>query len=562
MSDLFERHRQRLEAAVAASATRGHYAPYVESPSRKHHPEGAHAAGRAAFEARLGRPFALSQPGTVGRVGAEVSPYTGEPLGVDYPAADVEALFAGMRRVWPAWRDASPRARVGVCMEILDRLSRQVFENAYATMHTAGQTFMLGFAGSGASSLERGLEGIAYAWQAMSAIPERARFTRRFGRGAPVVLEKRYRLMPRGIAAVITCGSYPAWNAWPAILANLATGNPVVVKPHPASILPVAIAVETARGALADAGFEPDLLTLAADEASAPITRALLAHPDLAIVDFTGSQAFGAWIEEHCRRALVFTETSGCNAVILESAAELDAALAAIAGGLCLFSAQMCTAPQNLLIPRRGVRTPGGLVPFEEVVERLVARVDRIALDPERAAGMLGAICSPAVVEEEARLAAEAPEGGVLRASAPYAHPQFPAARTATPLILRADPADRERYGRERFGPVSYVIAADDRDHALALAARDARERGSIAAYAYTTDPAYAAQIEDAYALAGASVGINLVRHSPINFTAAFSDFHVTGLNPAGNACLTDLAFVAGRFRVVQSKTELPEEGP
>jgi hypothetical protein len=40
----------------------------------------------------------------------------------------------------------------------------------------------------------------------------------------------------------------------------------------------------------------------------------------------------------------------------------------------------------------------------------------------------------------------------------------------------------------------------------------------------------------------------------PINFAAAYSDYHVTGLNPAGNACLTDLAFVSDRFRIVQSK--------
>ena len=35
---------------------------------------------------------------------------------------------------------------------------------------------------------------------------------------------------------------------------------------------------------------------------------------------------------------------------------------------------------------------------------------------------------------------------------------------------------------------------------------------------------------------------------------AAYSDYHVTGLNPAGNASLTDLAFVAGRFRITQSR--------
>ena len=40
----------------------------------------------------------------------------------------------------------------------------------------------------------------------------------------------------------------------------------------------------------------------------------------------------------------------------------------------------------------------------------------------------------------------------------------------------------------------------------------------------------------------------------PLNFAAAYSDYHVTGLNPAGNASLTNLAFVAGRFCVTQSR--------
>jgi hypothetical protein len=105
---------------------------------------------------------------------------------------------------------------------------------------------------------------------------------------------------------------------------------------------------------------------------------------------------------------------------------------------------------------------------------------------------------------------------------------------------------------------MAFVIEADTPDEALREAARDAQEHGSIACYAYAVDPARQETIIDAFADAGASVGINLLRQRPINFTAAFSDFHVTGLNPAGNACLTDLAFVARRFRVVQAKVEQP----
>lgn len=553
------RHRARLDAAAEAYVSRAAFTPFVESPSRKHHPEGAHARGKAAFEARLGRPFDLDLPGhphpSDTRVGAETSPYTGAPLGITYPRPSIPSLFDAIRNAWDPWRLASVEARVGVCLEVLDRWAADAFENAYATMHTAGQAFLLAFAGSGASALDRGLEGLAAAWLAMRQMPSDAIYTRRFG-GPPVTLRKRYRLMPVGVAVVFSCGSYPAWNAWPAVLANLATGNPVVLKPHPDCVLPMAIGVRTARMALAEAGFDPNLITLAPDTWDDPIAAPLLSHPDTAIVDFTGGQRFGRWIEDHCPRLQVYTETAGCNAVILESVSSLGPVLDAIAHGICLFSSQMCTAPQNIWLPSDGVRTADGMVPPAEVIDRLVAAIDRLLADPAHAAAICGAIHSPKTLDEMASL--EATAGRVIRRGGPYRHPDFPTARTATPLLVALDAADRAPAQQERFGPMAFVITAPDRDAALAGATDDARRFGAIASYAYTTDPAWRARLEDAFALAGASVGINLVAQRPINFTAAFSDYHVTGLNPAGTACLTDPAFVSRRFRVVQSKAEVP----
>ena len=67
-------------------------------------------------------------------------------------------------------------------------------------------------------------------------------------------------------------------------------------------------------------------------------------------------------------------------------------------------------------------------------------------------------------------------------------------------------------------------------------------------------DRAFIARAEQAYSRAGAQLTTNLTGPMPLNFAAAYSDYHVTGLNPAGNASLTDLAFVAGRFRITQSR--------
>ncbi|MCB9668936.1 MAG: phenylacetic acid degradation protein PaaN [Alphaproteobacteria bacterium] len=554
MTDLFALHEARLRAAVEANATRRAFAAFQESPSRKHHPEGARQRGQAAFEARRGQRLGLVAPGSRGWVGGEVSPWTGEPLGITYPSLALEPALAAARAAMPAWIDAGPQARVGVCMEILARLESRLFEATFATQHTTGQGFMMAFAGNGANSLDRGLEALAMAWAVMSGIPERATFTRSFGHG-PVTLQKRYRLRPCGVAAVLSCGTYPAWNAYPAVFASLATGNPVVLKPHPACILPMALAVSACQEVLAEAGFDPALVQLAPDTADAPVARELVTHPDVRLVDFTGGQAFGTWIEQNARQARVYTETSGCNAVVLDGADDLDAVLAVVAEGLSLFSAQMCTAAQNLWVPET-VRDGGRLVAHEEVVERLVARVDALLAEPAHAS----AICGCLFADSVARTVEAAAQGEILRRSATIDDPTFPRARTATPLIraLRADA--RELAQREHFGPVSFVIRAPDREAALAGATADARRFGAIASYAWTTDDAFRDRIEDAFAEAGASVGIDLVGQRPMNFAAAYSDFHVTGLNPAGTATLTDPAFVADRFRVVQSKREVPGE--
>ena len=68
------------------------------------------------------------------------------------------------------------------------------------------------------------------------------------------------------------------------------------------------------------------------------------------------------------------------------------------------------------------------------------------------------------------------------------------------------------------------------------------------------------AAAEDALTSAGAAVSSNLTGQIFVNQSAAFSDFHVSGANPSGNATLCDTAFVASRFNVVQSRVLVPVE--
>jgi hypothetical protein len=91
----------------------------------------------------------------------------------------------------------------------------------------------------------------------------------------------------------------------------------------------------------------------------------------------------------------------------------------------------------------------------------------------------------------------------------------------------------------------------------VALAAEAARCCGAITSAVYSTDHAVLDSARDALTLAGAAVSCNLTGQIFVNQAAAFSDFHVSGLNPAGSATLCDAAFVASRFRVVQSRIPL-----
>ena len=550
----FQRHEASLRAAGLACRERSYFTLFPETPDRHRGGAAAAEAGAAAYRSRLGRRFELDQPGTMGRIDGEVSPYTLEPLGIDYPLADPDVLFAAARKAMGPWAAAPPQARLGVCMEVVDRLYGGVFETAQAVMHTAGQSGPMSYAGSGTNALDRGVEALAYAHAAMLDVPGEALWERRFG-STTIRLRKRYRLVPRGVAVCFACATFPTWNAYPAMLASLATGNAVIVKPHPTAILPMALAVSTCREVLAEAGFPADLVTLCLDGTDTPVGKILVKHPQTAIVDFTGSARFGAWVEANAHPALCYSETSGVNTVVVESVDALEPVLKSLATTMSLFSAQMCTSPQNVYVPRDGVRHAGGRIGADEFGAELARAIAAIAADPKRAAPIMAAIQSPVTPALIDQVAADAGQRGrVLQASAPYVHPEFPRARTRTPLLVAVEAGAKDLYGEERFGPIGFVITTGDRDAALAEAAADARAGGGITAFVYSTDDEYLGRAESAYSAAGAQLTCNLTGPMPLNFAAAYSDYHVTGLNPAGNATLTDLAFVASRFRITQSR--------
>ena len=539
MTTLFDQNRPLLDQAVAALANRGFWTPFPEVPSGKIYGETAREDGWNAYQARLGAAFDLPGHPESHRVGVEMSPF-GPKLGITYPAADVETLVGASESAGSAWATAAPEVRVGLLVEALKRLNAMSFEIGNAVMHTTGQAFAMAFQAGGPHAQDRGLEAVATAWTEMRRAPAQAIWQKPQGKAAPLVIEKHWRIVPRGVALVIGCQTFPTWNSYPGLFASLATGNTVIVKPHPGAVLPLALTVAVLRDLLAEEGFPRDVVLLAADSPEAPVTKALARHPAVRIIDYTGSNAFGDWVRGNAGDALVYTEEAGVNSIVIAATDDFAGMCANLAFSLSLYSGQMCTAPQDIFVPRGGIETDEGPKSFDAVAAGIATAVDALLADPARAAGVAGAIANPATLE---RIAAARALGRVVRDSASVGE-----GRTASPLILAVDAADAAAYGEERFGPIAFVVAVDSPQDGVARAAALAKEKGAITAALYDTDEARVLAAADAFARAGVNLSVNLTGNIFVNQSAAFSDFHVTGLNPAGNASLTDGAFVAGRF--------------
>ena len=548
---LFEKHRATLDGAINAIATRGYWSPYPEMPSPKVYGETAAADGKAAFEAHLGQQFELDQPGQTGWGGNEASPY-GIEMNIKYPVCDHEALIAAGLDAMKGWQAVGAEGRMGICVEILDRLHKQAFEMGHAVMMTTGQGWMMAFQAGSAHALDRGLEAVAYAWREQSFVPTTATWEKPQGKNPALVMKKHFEIVGRGIGLVIGCGTFPTWNTYPGLFAALSTGNAVIVKPHSNGILPAAITVRTIRAVLAENGIDPNLVTLCVAEKRS-VTQALSQHESVKSIDFTGSNVFGEWLIDNCRQAQVYAELAGVNNVVIESTDNYKAMLGNLAFTLSLYSGQMCTTTQAVIVPAEGIETDQGRKSYDEVCADLGAAIERFLGKPEVAHAVLGAMQSTATAER-VDLANSGQLGKVVLASKKLENPDFPNADVRTPVLLAVDAADEASYMEERFGPISFVVKADSAAGALALSERIVKTHGALTVGVYSTKQDYLDAMTEATWRGKVALSINLTGGVFVNQSSAFSDYHGTGGNPSANASYADSAFVANRFRVVQRR--------
>jgi phenylacetic acid degradation protein paaN len=536
--------KERLEAAYAAQQSRTYFAAWPESP--RAYAEDGMAQGLSAFQSLLTQNFTeLLQDGSQGWVGDEVSPYMMTGLGIQYPKFAPEVLIANAKSAQKVWSKTSADVRASILIDALDRVALRFFEIAYATMHTTGQSFMMSFQASGPHANDRALEVLSMAYHELNRFPSDVTWVKNMGK-FDLTLQKNYKAIPKGVALVIGCSTFPTWNTVPGLFGSLMTGNASIVKPHPKSVLPIAIVVAEIQKALVAAGLPAAVVQLGVDTLDHPITKELAENTAVKLIDYTGGSAFGDYIES-LQGKTVFTEKAGVNSVILDSVADANAVFGNLAFAASLYSGQMCTAPQNIFVSAEGVKTAEGVLSYDDVVAGIANAVKGLAENPKMGAGTLGAIQND-ITSTRVKSVEAAAGSSVALASMNIVNPEFPDARTASPTVIAVDAADMKSWKHECFGPIVFVVKTESAAHSLALTSDSASELGAITCSCYSTDNDFMVEVEDAMNEVFTPVSFNFTGAAFVNQHAAFSDFHVTGGNPSGNASFTDSQYVNRRF--------------
>ncbi len=257
----------------------------------------------------------------------------------DSGAADVQAAVRSAKRGFEIWRRTPAPARGDVLRRLGDLLTTRKEELADGMTREMGKVL--------AETRGDVQEGIDTAYYAATE------GRRLFGHTVPSELRDKWAMSfrrPIGVAGLITPFNFPlaipTWKMFPALVC----GNAVILKPsedvpHTSHRL-----VEM----LLEAGLPPEVIQLVHGR-GASAGKALVEHPDVPVISFTGSTATGSFIGETCGRMhkRLSLEMGGKNAQIVMDDADLDLALEGVLWGAFGTTGQRCTATSRLILHRK-----------------------------------------------------------------------------------------------------------------------------------------------------------------------------------------------------------------
>ncbi|WP_372593717.1 proline dehydrogenase family protein [Actinotalea sp.] len=183
-------------------------------------------------------------------------------------------------------------------------------------------------------------------------VSEAVDFARYYAEQAELLADGRTpgaRFRPDGVTVVTPPWNFPVAIPVGSVLAALAAGSPVIVKPAPPTPRCARIAMAAIRGALAESGLPDDVLQVALCP-EGEVGRRLVSHPEVVRVVLTGSietaELFASWRPD----LQVLAETSGKNALVVTPAADLDLAISDVVRSAFGHAGQKCSAASLLIL--------------------------------------------------------------------------------------------------------------------------------------------------------------------------------------------------------------------
>jgi 1-pyrroline-5-carboxylate dehydrogenase len=370
-------------------------------------------------------------------------------------AAEVGQAVAAAHRAWPAWR----RSLVAERMRILRRAAGLIEERVYDI--------------AAAVALEVGKNRM----EALGEVQETADFLNiycddyergNFDHALPDDPLAGYRshnrsvMKPYGVWGVITPFNFPFALAGGPVAAALVTGNTVVLKggtdtPWSGRLL---------ADCLHEAGIPPGTFNYV-NGSGGGAGEALVSHPDVAGITFTGSHAVGMQIYRRMGAGPVprpcIAEMGGKNPVIVTTRADLDRAATGIVRSAFGMSGQKCSALSRIYVDERVANT---------LIDRLVADIGRIRVgDPTRRENWLGPVINQTAWEKFASFCKQLRDGGarVLAGGQPLTDGDLAAGYFCAPTLAEA-PLDHPLWQQEMFLPIVMLARVPDRETAMSLA--------------------------------------------------------------------------------------------
>jgi benzaldehyde dehydrogenase (NAD) len=262
------------------------------------------------------------------------------------------------------------------------------------------------------------------------------------------------RRRPVGVVGVISPFNVPIILGIRSVAPALALGNAVILKPDPRTVVTGGISIARV---FEEAGLPPGVLQML--PGGADVGEALVTHPLVSVISFTGSTAAGRRVGElagrHLKRAHL--ELGGNSALVILDDADVDRAVTLAAWGSFFHQGQVCMTVGRHLVHERL---------YDDFVERLAAKADHLPVgDPATGEVALGPVIDAGQRDKIHGLVTASVDAGARVAAGGEYDQLF-----YRPTVLAEVPVGSPAFAEEIFGPVAPVVRFSSLDEAVQIA--------------------------------------------------------------------------------------------